>query len=147
MSSTKRVEQRLIEQGADAFSILGSFPSRKKAREAEKSISARMHIPQSHKQEFLLRNLAKAVDIQGIEALHETLRTRLSEAFGLSPEPLRQLDRYPIEQPLRQMPHLVESWGKHKGDYIGVKGRWLVFDSGSLNALNLSDLPARFVSK
>ena len=147
MSSTRRVEQRLIEQGADAFSIIGAFPSRKKARDAEKKISARLRIPQSHKQEHLLRGLAKSVDVQAIEKHHETLKARLGETFGLTPEPLRLLDRYPVELPLKQMPHLVDSWGNHKGDYIGIKGRWLLFDPGAPKALNLSDLPARFMSR
>ncbi len=147
MSSSRRVERRLIEQGADAFSILGSFPTRKKAREAEKDISARMRIPQSHRQDSLLQSLVRPVDANAIEARHEALSASLGQAYGLSPEKLRFLDRYPIDLPLPQPPKLQDSWGSHRGSFIGIKGRWLVYDSKGLKAVNLSDLPARFVSR
>jgi len=147
MSSSRRVGKRLIEQGADAFSIVGSFSSRKKARDAEKSISSGLGIPQAHRQEQLLKSLAKETDIKGIESRHEELTKKLGKEYNLTPEPLHFLDQYPIELPLRQMPELQESWGMHKGQYLGVKGRWLIFDSHGLKALNLSDLPSRFVSR
>ena len=147
MSSSRRVERRLIEQGADAFSILGSFPSRKKAREAEKDISARMRIPQSHRQDVLLQNLVRSVDIRAIESRHEVLSASLGHVYNLTPEKLQFLDRYPIGLPLPQSPKLQDSWGRHRGSFVGIKGRWLVYDAKGLKAVNLSDLPARFVSR
>src|SRR4030067_83679 len=50
MSSTRRIDKRLIEQGADAYSIIGKHPTRKRAREAEKKISERLRIPKFHRQ-------------------------------------------------------------------------------------------------
>jgi hypothetical protein len=147
MSSSRRVEKRLVEQGADAFSIIGSFPSRKAAREAEKKISLEQKIPQSHRQEALLRSLVRSVDVHEIGLRHEALRTSLGDAYGMTPESLQLLDRYPIPLPLPQAPKLQESWGKHSGAFIGIKGRWLIYDSDGFKAINLSDLPARFVSR
>jgi hypothetical protein len=147
MSSSRRVEKRLVEQGADAFSIIGSFPSRKKAREAEKRISSELKIPQSHRQESLLRSLARPVDIHAIESSHEALKTSLRDAYGMSPDRLRFLDKYPIQLPLSQAPKLQESWGKHSGAFLGIKGRWLIYDSDGIKAINLSDLPSRFISR
>jgi hypothetical protein len=65
----------------------------------------------------------------------------------MTPERLKFLDRYPIQLPLSQAPTLQESWGKHSGAFIGIKGRWLIYDSDGVKAVNLSDLPSRFISR
>jgi len=147
MSSTKRVEKRLVEQGADAFSIIGSWDTRKKAREAEKQLSAKLRIPQAFRQEFLLQNLSRPVDGKGIEARFEGLKRTMSEAHHLELEPLQWLDKYPIDLPLRKAPKLQDTWGMHRGDFVGIKGKWLIYESGDIKALSLSDLPARYVSR
>jgi len=147
MSSSRRVEKRLVEQGADAFSIIGSFSSREEARKWETKISSEMEIPQSHRQESLLRSLVMPVDTDGIGSKLQELNHKLGAAYGMTPENLQLLDKYPIDLPLSQAPKLQESWGKHSGAFIGIKGRWLIYDSDGLKALNLSDLPARFVSR
>jgi len=147
MSSTRRVERRLVEQGADAFAIVGRLPTRRKAREAEKSISARLGIPQAMRSDVVLRNLARKVDRQGIEGRYEGLRITLSEAYRFDPGPLQWLEGYPIDLPLANVPKLEETTGIHKGGFVGVKGRWLIFESGGLKALNLSDLPSRFLCR
>lgn len=147
MSSTRRVDKRLIEQGADAYSIIGKYPGRRKARTAEKEISGRLGIPQFYRQEVLLRNLARPLDKQGIKGRHEGLRITLGEAYGLDPAPLRWLENYPIELPLESIPRLESSSGEHSGDYVGVKGKWVIFEDRCLKALNLSDFPGRFIAK
>jgi len=147
MSSTRRIEQRLIEQGADAFSIIGKWPTRKKAREAEKDISDRMRIPQSHRQELLLKSLSRPVNAKGVEERFEALRASLGERYQLNPESLRWLDKYPVDLPLRDAPRLIDLWGSHRGDLVGIKGRWLIFESEGLKALNLHDLPARHLAR
>ncbi len=147
MSSTRRVDRRLVEQGADAFSVIGAFPSRRKAREAEKGISTRLRLPQFHRQEELLKSLSKPVNVGGIESRHRALVLTLGEMYGLRPEPLKFLDGYPIELPLKQAPRLLYPWGRHSGAPIGIKGRWLIYESAGMKALDLSDLPARFVSR
>lgn len=147
MSSTRRVERRLIEQGADAFAIIGKYATRKKAREAENSISARLGIPQWLKQGTILRSFARKVDADGITGRHEGLRITLRESHHLELEQLKWLDGYPLQLPLPQMPRLQDSWGKHKGRLVGVKGKWLIFESDGLKALNLSDFPARYLSR
>lgn len=147
MSSTRRIGQRLIEQGADAFSIVGKWPSRKKAREAENDLSAKLRIPQSHRQETLLKSLSRPLDETGIEQRFEALKATLGERHNLSPEPLEWLDDYPVELPLKDSPKLVDSWGSHRGELVGMKGRWLIFESDGVKAINLHDLPARFLAR
>jgi hypothetical protein len=147
MSSSRRIDKRLIEQGADAYSVIGKFPDRLEARETEKKISARLRIPQFYRQEVLLHNLTRPVDTMGIEGRLEGLRITLGEAFKLKPEPLKWLTRYPIDLPLRQVPRLEPSPGRHRGERVGIKGKWMVYESEGLKALNLSDLPARFLAR
>jgi hypothetical protein len=147
MSSARRVDRRLIEQGADAFSVIGTFATRKKARDSEKDISSRLRIPQSHRQETLVRSLSRPVDERGIEGRFDALKITLGEAYGLKPEPLKWLKSYPIDLPLREVPRLEEPWGSHKGEFVGIKGRWLVFESDGLKALSLADLPSRFLTR
>jgi len=147
MSSSRRIETRLIEQGADAYAIIGRWPNRKRAREDEKKLSEKLKVPQSHRQEDLLRSLSGKVNTSEIEKEFHGYRETLREKFHLEAEDLHWLDRYPVDLPLKAIPKLVDPWGTHKGAYVGVKGRWLIFESDGLNALNLHDLPTRYLAR
>ena len=147
MSSSRRVERRLIEQGADGFAILGAYPTRRRARTAEKEISSRLRIPQFHRQDALLRQLTAPVDTAAIEERYEDLRNATASHFDLEVEPLRWLPGYPIELPLPQTPLLVGLPGMHRGELLGLKGRWMFFrTSGGIRALDMSDLTSRFAN-
>lgn len=145
MSSTRRVEKRLVEQGADAFAIIGTFPNRLAAREAEKAVSDEFRLPQWYKQQTVLSNFSRPVDRQGIEARYGELRQVLCAREGFSVEQLRTLTDYPLELPLPAAPVLQDTQGLHIGRLVGKKGKWLVYESSGMKALNLSDLPARFI--
>jgi len=147
MSSSRRVERRLIEQGADAYALVGSFKDRYHAREMEKRISAEMRMPQSFRQDSLLVNLERRVDVRGVEARYEGYSATLSETYRLKPGPLTWIDGYPIDLPLESVPRLEPAWGMHRGKYIGCKGRLLVYEANGLRALDLADIPSRFVSR
>ena len=145
MSSSRRLERRLIEQGADAFAVIGTYPTRRAARTAEKEISSALRVPQAFRQEALLKSLAFEVHVDAIEDRYSSLSGSLESRFGLKPERIHWLDEYPIELPLGSVPHLVDTPGRHRGEAVGLKGRWLIYRSSRLNALNLSDVPSRFV--
>lgn len=146
MTSTRRMEKRLVEQGADAYAIIGTFPNRLEAREAEKRLSSELHLAQWIRQQTVLSNFSRPLDTDGIREAYEGLGRVLGEAHGLSVEPLRMLAGYPLELPLPAVPALRETPGVHVGRFVGVKGKWLIYDSGQLSALNLSDLPGRFIA-
>jgi hypothetical protein len=146
MSSSRRIERRLIEQGADAFAVIAKRPTRLQARNLEKEITTKLGIPQWVKKESVLRNLASKVDVRGIEGRYIGLQATLEEKLGdMSPERLKWLDGYPIKLPLEHVPRLQDSWGVHKGEYVGIKGRYLVYRSDGLRALDLADLPSRYL--
>jgi hypothetical protein len=146
LSSTRRVERRLIEQGADAFALLGTYPTRRRARTAEKEISSRLRVPQSHRQDALLRQLTSPVDRAAIEELYGSLRERAASGFSLEPGAIHWLSGYPVELPLPQVPRLVDLPGMHRGELLGLKGRWMFSRSAEgIEALDMSGLPSRFV--
>ncbi len=145
MSSTRRVRRRLIEQGADAYALIGTYPTRRSARTAEKEISSALRVPQAFRYETLLNGLARKVDEGGIESRYASLSESLESRFSLRPEKIEWLDSYPLELPLDGVPHLVETPGRHKGAALGVKGRWMIYRSSRLLALNLADVPSRFM--
>jgi hypothetical protein len=126
--------------------VVGSYPTRLAARTAEKEISSRLRVPQAFRQETLLKSLAHGIDVEGIEGKYSSLSGSLESRFGLKPERLKWLDRYPVDLPLDGVPLLVDTPGRHRGETIGVKGRWLIYRSSRLSALNLSDVPSRFMS-
>ena len=146
MSSSRRLERRLVEQGADAFAVIGTYPTRRAARTAEKEISSALRVPQAFRQEALLKSLAVEVHVEGIEDRYSSLSSSLESRFGLKPERIHWLDKYPIKLPLSSVPHLADTPGRHRGEVVGLKGRWLIYRSSRLNALNLSDVPSRFIS-
>lgn len=145
MSSTRRIERRLIEQGADAYSIVGSYPTRRRAREAEREMSSNLSVPQFLRQGTVLNAFTKAVDVSGIEERHRSLASTMESRFGIELEELHWLDEYPIALPLQRHPRPAETPGRHRGRLIGAKGRWLIYDSGTIQALNLPDIPSRFM--
>lgn len=146
MSSTRRVERRLVEQGADAFAIIGTYPNRLAAREGEKEISLQFELPQWIKQQTILSRFSRPLDMEGVRTRYDDLRKSLAETRGLSVEPLRRLADYPLRLPLPVAPELQDTPGVHMGRLVGVKGKWLVYESNGLKALNLSDLPGRFLA-
>ena len=54
------------------------------------------------------------------------------------------LDEYPIE-PLASMPKLAKIEGKHKGNVVGLKGKFLIYQNGGLKAINLQRVPGRTI--
>lgn len=146
MSSTRRVDRRLVEQGADAYAIIGSYPNRFRAREAEKDISLKMRIPQGIRQQRLLDNFASPLNFEGIEERFSSLSADLAQSYGLKAEPVKALRGYPIELPLRATPKLVDTPGRHRGNLLGIKGKWLIYEGKGVKALNLSDLPGRRIA-
>jgi len=148
MSSAKRVgrAERLVEQGADAYAVIGTFPNRLRAREEEKKVSADLHLPQWFRQQTILSNLSDPVDRVTIAQEYERFRQVLDSREGFSVGRLEFIEGYPLEQPLSGQPQLQATAGVHIGRYVGAKGKWLVYDSRGLKAINLSDLPARSIA-
>ncbi len=137
MTSKERLKERMIEQGADAYAVLATVDHRVKAREEEKKLSDKLNIPQKIGHKKKLKSLSKKVDKQIIRRKYKGIRNRV--AIG----ELKFLNDYPITLPLRAKPRLRPVPGLHKGDMIGIKGKYLIYENSGLQALNLSDMPGR----
>jgi len=143
MTSAARVPERLIEQGADAFIVASKLPSRYHARELEIRLSRDIGIPQSVSDRSHLSLLGKKTGPEFIKWRSDDIGKVLKDDMGLEPSEVTILDKYPMAQPLRRTPRARSSPGLHSGNVVGCKGKFLIYESGGLQALKLPDLEGR----
>ncbi|MEM3851901.1 MAG: DUF2797 domain-containing protein [Methanomassiliicoccales archaeon] len=146
MTSTARLEERLIEQGADAYFQVTTAPNRMEARSIERRISAEAHIAQLHRFDELLPLFYQEVDWKGIEQQYTALSERLGSKMGMQCGPLRFLENYPITLPIRERISPVSIEGMHEGEVLGIKGRFLLYRHAGVRAINMPVLSGRFVT-
>jgi hypothetical protein len=147
MTLKTRIRNRLIEQGADAYFIADVFPTRKNAREAERLISEKLRITERPNARLILESLRMPRRRAQIEDAWEWISRALRENLSMNPGELEFLDSYPLEEPLPSVPKHVDSWGYHSGKAIGIKGKFLIYECDRMMALNLADLPSRYLSR
>ena len=146
MTSSNRIKQRIIEQGADAFSIIKNTENRKEARELEKIFSKTLRIPQSISNSEILKEYCNKINWKSINYKYGILKKSFKEIFNIEISELNPIEGYPILFPLRSRPRLRKIVGKHKGNVIGFKGKYLIYDSNGLNALQLQEIPGRYIT-
>jgi hypothetical protein len=157
MTTKRRVEWRLHEQGADAYFVLQECPDRPTARAVEKQVSYVYKVPEHRGHRETLPQLARPVPWPQIEARAAELRLRLEGQYAVE-RVLHRVAGHPISQPLPGAPRRVPSEGTHRGTWMGAKGNHLVYretprpdrlEAGSrpLAALKLSDLIGRRVDE
>ena len=140
MSSQKRLMLRVLEQGADAYSIVGTVPDRLSARLLEKSIVKILKLRDSYEPEEILKTMPQKIRYDVINEKYELISTSIKDRFELKCSKLIYLDKYPITHPLRSTPKLKRTIGIHKGRFIGIKGKFLFYDSKGLNAVRLDEM-------
>lgn len=145
LTTARRLKQRMIEQGADAYSVIAKVKGRESARTMEIAIADELTLRQRVRGIESLAAMTEPDLEEEIEASHAELAGKL-ETFGHDISSLKFLKDYPINLPLRRMPGMVKPGGRHRGKAIGVKGKFLIFENGGLNALNLQYLTGRFIS-
>lgn len=148
MTTSRRLKERGIEQGADAIVPLARFPNRLQARRAEQETSDKLRLTQYVRKYKAVRLLRWRPDRPRLEKDYLQLRASLGERFALLEEPVIVLDDYPLRIPDGKDIKLVEAPGRHKGKVLGFKGKFLVYDdgSGSYKAMDAADLPGRFLT-
>ncbi len=142
MTSEKRERQRLIEQGADAYAILRHEKNRLEARKEEKRLSASLGIKQAHSKRDILSQMKKKIDY---DAMKYTFSGIMKDVFppDSSPPDFHVLRDYPMELPLRRVPFLRPTPGRHSGRILGLKGRFMIYDAPGIYALDMGDLVGR----
>ncbi len=137
MTRKERLKQRMIEQGADAYAILSTLDHRTKAREEERSLSELLGISQRISGKKILEQMGKKLDRSMVLTAYRGVKNRVPVGE------MRFVKGYPITEPLRNVPRLRPTAGIHRGKMVGIKGRFLIYESSGLQALDLADLPGR----
>lgn len=148
MTSAGRVERRGIEQGADAIAPVLMCRDRQEARALEKEVSRRFKLPQELRVARVAAQWTHPPSRELIANAFATHRRRVAAWREVMDEGLLFLDRYPVRAHPRSPPAPVAAPGRHRGEVMGVKGRYLIFrqTGGGCGLLDLSDLPSRLVS-
>ncbi len=146
MTSLSRLNERLTEQGADAYAVAAVRNNRYEARMEERRISRKMRILQHIPSERILGMWSWPLSRGAVEEKFQIIAYGLERA-GYSPSKLTFLERYPLDEPLRRKPRLRKTAGYHQGTVVGVKGKFLLYEQNGLYALNLYDAVGRFITR
>ncbi len=148
MTSTIRLRERAIEQGADAVRPLFECRDRREARNLEKETSRRFKIPQEIRIKRIARTWTSRPSQESIGNVHDHYVGRIAKWKAPFDADLIFLDAYPIGEFPRTAPEVIRTGGLHRGDVIGIKGSYMMFrpeKRREVRLLDLSDLPARSV--
>lgn len=147
MTLSTRFMERAIEQGADAVARLGTYPNRRAARDAENFLSKALHATQWVRKVAFLKAQGS---IRDREVYQERLDGLFSSMDGIETEPgeLVMLDRYPLLPFDLSKASFAEVAGRHRGEVLGCKGKWLFYrlrDDRTI-MLDMSSVPSRYVT-
>ena len=147
MTLSTRFMERAIEQGADAIARLGTYPNRRAARDAENLFSKALHATQWVRKTTFLK---AQFSIRDRDTYQERLDALLSTLNGVAadPGPVEALDRYPLSQYDAAKASFAEMAGRHRGEVLGCKGKWLFYrlrDERTM-MLDMSSVPSRYVT-
>jgi hypothetical protein len=147
MTLSTRFMERAIEQGADAIARLGTYPNRRAARDAENMLSRALHATQWVRKTTFLK---AQTSIRDRDTYQERLETLLSTLNGVAaePGPVEMLDRYPLSSYDVPKASFVEVAGRHRGEVLGCKGKWLFYRlrDGDVMMLEMSSVPSRYAT-
>ena len=146
MTSERRFKQRITEQGADAASMIFKCENRLEARKLEKEVSERFKIPQDIKPGILMKQWVSAPSMQQMQNVYSTYLQKISCWRKPLNNELAAFDKYPISVRPKSPPKIVRCEGRHTGEVMGIKGRFLVYSTAKgARALDLSDLVGRTI--
>jgi hypothetical protein len=122
----RRVENRLREQGADAWFTVQACPDRGTARQVEMAVSYLYGYPEHRSHRETLPQLARPVPWDVIESRAAEARLRLEGSYEVE-RMLHRIEDHAIAQPVGGVPRRVPTEGLHAGTWLGAKGGHLVY--------------------
>jgi hypothetical protein len=148
MTSAGRLRERAIEQGADAVRPLFECRDRREARALEKETSRRFKIPQEIRIARVARTWTVPPSREAMRHVHEHYLERIARWREPAGADMMFLDQYPMRERPRSPPQADAVEGVHRGEVLGIKGRYVLFrdERGRSRLLDLSDLPARSIA-
>ena len=148
MTSGSRLKERGIEQGADAIAPIVDCGNRMEARAAENQISHLLKARQTVSKKESLRTILRATDRGLYESRYEDVLAQVSKILPVKNATLDVLDRYPVTFGGHGHVEVTTLEGRHVGEVIAIKGKFLVYKSKAnkeIKALQLSNLPSHFI--
>jgi hypothetical protein len=148
MTSGSRLKERGIEQGADAIAPLVDCPNRMEARAAENQISHLLKARQTVSKKESLRTILRETERSLYQSKYDDVLARVTKVMPTKNAKLDVLDRYPMDFKCQGHVEVSTLEGRHAGEVIGIKGKFLVYRSRSskeLKALQLSSVPSHFM--
>ncbi|HSV42331.1 MAG TPA: DUF2797 domain-containing protein [Methanomassiliicoccales archaeon] len=148
MTTSQRLKERGIEQGADAIAPLARLPNRLEGRQAENRISKMLRLPQTMPRRRFVGLLGSDRRRDRVEERFKAFLETLSGRMEMLPTRLDWVDAYPLASLAGRKVCLAETVGAHRGRVLGLKGKFLLYENGpnDVKALDLSDLPGRYLS-
>jgi len=144
MTSSRRLTERGIEQGADAIAPIFRCRSRLEARTLEKEASRRFGLVQEVRLGKIMAQWPVEPSRERIQRSYDRALAEIGDWRGTLNEALTFLDGYPIRRLPDFRPQLMDVAGIHRGEVMGIKGRTMVHRrDGRVMALDLSALVAR----
>jgi len=145
MTTSRRLRERGIEQGADAIVPLVRKANRLEGRRAENDISKALRLPQIMQKRKVLEEQGRKATGRSLDDVYSSYLATLSSRMEVLDAKLEVLDQYPLKDLGGRVPQLVDPAGKHRGRVLGCKGKFLFYEDhlSRLNALELADLPGR----
>lgn len=140
-----RLQTRLIEQGADAYSLIRMCPNRKAARDFEKKISRKYKIREMVHPSRVLALMANPLDKDDIHDEYIHQKARFKKELDINIGNIQFLEKYPF-QTLRSKPRKRPTGGRHSGKIVAIKGKFLIYEHNGLNALRMNDVAGRFAN-
>jgi hypothetical protein len=148
MTSSARLKERGIEQGADAIAPLVDCSNRMVARATENQISHLLKARQTVSKKESLRTILRYPDRGLYESRYDHVLKRVSTTHPVINAPLEVLDQYPIKFEAGGEIKVTAVEGRHVGEVVAIKGKFLVYRSRTgkeLKALQMSNLPSHFL--
>ncbi len=148
MTSSSRLKERGIEQGADAIAPIVDCSNRMEARAVENQVSHLLKARQTVSKKESLRTILKATDAGLYESRYEGVLAQVSKVVPTKNAPLEVLDRYPVTFSDQGRVEVTKLEGRHVGNMVAIKGKFLVYRSKTskeLKALHLSNMPSHFI--
>jgi hypothetical protein len=148
MTSGSRLKERGIEQGADAIAPIVDCNNRREARAVENQVSHLLKARQTVSKKESLRTILRVTDKGMYESRYETVLAQVAKVLPIKNSPLEVLDRYPVTSVGQEQVEVSTLEGRHAGEVIAIKGKFLVYrtkNSRELKALQLSNVPSHFL--
>lgn len=148
MTSSSRLKERGIEQGADAIAPLVDCQNRMEARTTENQISHLLKARQTVSKKESLRTILRTPERGLYESRYDGVLSRVSKVLPTNNAPLEVLDRYPVSFTGHGHVEVSTLEGRHVGEVVAIKGKFLVYRSKTnkeLKALQLSNVPSHLI--